>query len=332
MMSPAMKNTPILILTILVTTAIGPAAAHAQTLLVLNKEGSVAIIDPATQKVLGRAPTGDGPHEVVATSDGKLAVASNYGSGQMPGHTLSVIDIASRKEIHRVDIAPLLRPHGLFSVDGKVYFTAEDSKAFGRYDPATNRVDWLMGTGQDRTHMVAMSKDHNLIFTSNIGSGTISIFERGGSAADWQQTVVPVGHGAEGFDLSPNGKELWAANAGDGTVSIVDIAAKKVVQTFAVDAKRSNRLKFTPDGKRVLISDITNGGLVVVDVATRKEVKRLTLGRSVAGILVVPDGSRAYVAATDDNYVAVVDLKNLEVTGHISTGNGPDGMDWVASR
>ena len=74
------------------------AAAHAQSLLVLNKEGSVAIIDPATQKVLGRAPTGDGPHEVVATTDGKLAVASNYGSGQMPGHTpLSVIDIAGRK-------------------------------------------------------------------------------------------------------------------------------------------------------------------------------------------------------------------------------------------
>jgi YVTN family beta-propeller protein len=307
-------------------------AAQAQSLLVLNKEGSVAIIDPATQKVLGRAPTGDGPHEVVATSDGKLAVASNYGSGQMPGHTLSVIDIASRKEIHRVDISPLSRPHGLFSVDGKVYFTAEGSKAIGRYDPAANRVDWVMGTGQDGTHMVVMSKDHSMIFTSNIGSGTISIFERAGSADDWRQTIVPVGHGAEGFDVSPDGKQLWAANAGDGTVSIVDIAGKKVVQTFPVDAKRSNRLKFTPDGKRVLISDLTNGGLIVVDVDTRKEVKRLTLGRSIAGILIVPDGSRAYVAATNDNYVAVVDLKNLEVTSRISTGTGPDGMDWIATR
>lgn len=307
-------------------------AAQGQSLLVLNKEGSVAIIDPATQKVLGRAPTGDGPHEVVATLDGKLAVASNYGSGQMPGHTLSVIDIASRKEIHRVDISPLSRPHGLFSVDGKVYFTAEGSKAIGRYDPAANRVDWVMGTGQDGTHMVVMSKDHNMIFTSNIGSGTISIFERAGSADDWRQTVVPVGHGAEGFDVSPDGKQLWAANAGDGTVSIVDIAGKKVVQTFPVDAKRSNRLKFTPDGKRVLISDLTNGGLIVVDVAARKEVKRLTLGRSIAGILIVPDGSRAYVAATNDNYVAVVDLKNLEVMSRISTGTGPDGMDWIATR
>jgi YVTN family beta-propeller protein len=310
------------------------SAAGAQTspLLVLNKEGSVAIIDPATQKVLGRAPTGEGPHEVVSTSDGKLAVVSNYGSGQMPGHTLSVIDVASRKEIHRVDLAPLSRPHGLFSVDGKVYFTAEGSKAIARYDPATNRVDWLLGTGQDGTHMVSLSKDHNMIFTSNIGSGTISIFERVGASEDWRQTVVRVGPGPEGFDVSPDGKELWAANSGDGTVSIIDIAGKKVLQTFADGAKRANRLKFTPDGKRVLISDLTNGDLVVVDVATRKDVKRLNLGRSVAGILVAHDGSRAYVAATNDNYVAVVDLKTFEVTARLSTGNGPDGMDWVASR
>jgi YVTN family beta-propeller protein len=304
----------------------------AQSLLVLNKEGSVAIVDPISQKVLGRAPTGDGPHEVVATTDGKLAIASNYGSGQMPGHTLSVIDIASRKEIHRVDLAPFSRPHGLFPVDGKVYFTAEGSKAIGRYDPVTNRVDWVLGTGQDGTHMVSMSKDQNALFTSNIGSGTISIFERAGPGDNWRHTVVRVGPGPEGFDVSPDGKELWAANSGDGTVSIIDIPGKKVVQTFAVGAKRSNRLKFTPDGKQVLISDLTNGDLIVVDVSTRKTVKRINLGRSIAGILVRPDGSRAYVAATNDNYVAIVDLKTLEVAGHISTGTGPDGMDWVASR
>ena len=288
------------------------AAAPMSTLLVLNKEGSVAIVDPTTQKVLGRAPTGEGPHEVVATTDGKLAVASNYGSGQAPGHTLSVIDIANRKELHRVDIAPLMRPHGLFAAEGKVYFTAEGSQMIGRYDPISNRVDWQLSTGQEGTHMVYLSKDHNLIFTSNIASGTISIFERKGTAPDWRGTVVHVGRGAEGFDVSPDGKELWAANAGDETVSIVDVAAKKVVQTFPVGAKRSNRLKFTPDGRRVLISDLTTGDLIVVDAAIRKEIKRLNLGRSVAGILITPDGSHAYVAATNDNYVALVDLKTLK--------------------
>src|SRR5580693_459209 len=304
----------------------------AQTLLVLNKEGNVAIVDPKSQTVLGRAPTGDGPHEVVATTDGKLAVASNYGTGQNPGHTLSVIDIATRKEIHRVDVAPLEQPHGLFAADGKVYFTAEKNKIIARYDPATNRVDWMLGTGQDRTHMVALSKDRNLIFTTNVNSGTITIFDRAGNPPDWRATVVKVGPGAEGFDLSPDEKQLWTANAGDGTVSIVDIAKKETVETFPVGSKRSNRLKFAPNGKTALISDLTSGEVIVVDVASRKVVKRLSVGRGVAGILITPDGSRAYAAATGDNWVAVIDLKTLEVSGKIQTGTGPDGMDWIGTR
>jgi YVTN family beta-propeller protein len=308
------------------------ASGAAAQLLVLNKEGNVAVIDPATQKILGKGPTGDGPHEVVSTTDGKLAVATNYGSGQAPGHTLSVIDIATFQEIHRVDLSPQTRPHGLFAADGKVYFTCEGTKTVGRYDPSTNRVDWVLGTGQDGTHMVALSRDGKTIFTSNIGSGSISIFEHSGNPGDWHQSVVKVGRGAEGFDLSPDEKELWAANAGDGTVSIIDIAGRKVAQTFPVDAKRSNRLKFTPDGKRVLISDLTTGNLLVLDAASRKEIKRIKIGTGIAGILVSPDGSKAYIGATPDNYVGVVDLKTLEMSGKISTGKGPDGMDWVSAR
>src|SRR5215472_15562656 len=99
------------------------ASSAAAQLLVLNKEGNVAVVDPSTDKVLGRGPTGDGPHEVVSTTDGRYAVASNYGTAQQPGHTLSVIDIATFKEVHRVDLSPETRPHGLFAASGKVYFT-----------------------------------------------------------------------------------------------------------------------------------------------------------------------------------------------------------------
>ena len=308
------------------------AATAAAQLLVLNKEGNVAVVDPATQKVLGKGPTGDGPHEVVSTTDGKYAVASNYGGGQAPGHTLSVIDIGTYQEVHRVDLLPQTRPHGLFAWGGKVYFTCEGTKTFGRYDPAANRVDWLLGTGQDGTHMIALTRNGKTIFTSNIASGSISIFEQNANGSDWHGTLVKVGRGAEGFDISPDEKELWAANAGDGTVSIVDIAGKKVVQTFPVDAKRSNRLKFTPDGKRVLISDLTTGNLLVIDTASRKEIKQIKVGTGIAGILVSADGSKAYIGATPDNYVGVVDLKTLEMAGKISTGKGPDGMDWVSGR
>jgi YVTN family beta-propeller protein len=52
----------------------------------------------------------------------------------------------------------------------------------------------------------------------------------------------------------------------------------------------------------------------------------------VAGILVSPDGDRAYVAATADNFVAVIDLASVAVVGRLETGKGPDGMAWAARR
>jgi len=306
-----------------------PAAAQpSPTLLVLNKvENSLAFVDPATGKVLSKVPTGDGPHEVV--TDAARAYVGNYGA-QTPGATLSVIDLASRKELRRVDLGPLRRPHGMVIVEGMVYFTAEVNRVVARYDPAADRVDWVMGTGQTGTHMIAAHGGGSTFFTTNIGSDTVSVLARGANPLAWAVSTIAVGKGPEALDISPNGAELWVAHSRDGGVSVIDIASRTVAHTLDLRTKRSNRLKFTPDGALVLISDLDAGELVVVDARARVEVKRLPLGRSPEGILVEPGGARAYVAVTGDNVVAVVDLKTLQVIGRIETGTGPDGMAWVA--
>jgi YVTN family beta-propeller protein len=321
---------PFLALLLIVVNAVTACAQlPSPALLVLNKDdNTLAIVDPATNKVVGTAPTGDAPHEVVASSDGRFAYATNYGPFQpdQPGNSLSIIDLSTRKET-RVDVSPLRRPHGIVFADGKVYFTAELNKAIARLDPQSQKVDWLLGLGQNRTHMLVLSKDLNTIFTANVQSNSISIIER--ASEQWNETVIPVGKGPEGSDLSPDGKEFWAANSGDGSISVIDVSAKKVVQTIDAGTKRSNRLKFTPDGKRVLVSDLGNGDLVVIDATSRKVIKRVHLGKSTEGILIVPDGSRAYIAVSGDNKVAIVDLKTLAQTGEISTGRDPDGMAWA---
>jgi len=305
----------------------GGLFAAPPTLLVLNKEGTLAMVNPATKQVMGRVRTGDSPHETVAGDDGKLAFVSNYGAAS-PGNSISVIDLAAQKELHRVDLGPLSRPHGLAFAGGKLYFTCETNKIIGRYDPATNKVDWLLGTGQTGTHMVELNKDLNQIYAANIGGNSISIFDRTG-AIDWNQTVIPVGKGPEGFDVTPDGKEIWAAHSRDGGVSIIDLFTKSVTHTFSVQTKRSNRLRFTPDGRLVLISDLDAGDLLILEHATRKELKRMPLGKQPAGILITPDSARAYVAVTGDNNVAVIDLKRLELVDRLQTGTGPDGMAWV---
>ena len=312
---------------------IGRMAAAGQTpataLLVLNKDdAALAIIDPATSQVVGRVPTGEGPHEVAVSSDGRLAFVGNYGA-QTPGHTLSVIDLVAQKELRRVDLGPLRRPHGIAFAGGKVYFTAEANRLIARYDPSSNQIDWLLGTGQSTTHMVLLTKDMSRIFTANIGSDSITIIERTANGLNWNETVIPVGKGPEGIDLSPSGKELWTAHSRDGGVSIIDVAAQHVIETIALQTKRSNRLKFTPDGRFVLISDLDAGEVIVLDAAMRTVIKRLPVGKNPEGILIVPDGSRAYIAVNGDSCLAIIDLKPLEETGRIATGHGPDGMAWA---
>ena len=305
------------------------------SMLVLSKaEQTLAIVDPSSLKAIARIPVGNDPHEVIASTDGKTAYVSNYGGGAY--NTLAVVDLVSQKALPAIDLGVLRGPHGLMFVGGKTWFTAEAAKVIGSYDPATKKIDWILGTGQNRTHMIYVWPDLKRIVTTNVSSGTVSIIERtvGGHGPDseWNETVVPVGKGSEGFDVSPDSKEIWVANAGDGTVSIIDVASKKVTQTLAADVHGANRLKFTPDGKLVLISSLSGPDVTVIDAASRKTVKRIPVGHGAAGILVQSDGSRGFVACTPDDYVAVIDLRSLAVVGHIDAGKNPDGLAWATRR
>ncbi|HTV57530.1 MAG TPA: YncE family protein [Verrucomicrobiae bacterium] len=306
-------------------------------LVVLEKQdGTLAIVNPATLEVVGRVPVGADPHEVAVSADGDTAYVSNYGffGKGAPGHTISVVDLVSQKPLPPIDLTPLFAPHGLDFAGGEPYFTAEGSKVIGRYNPGTHKIDWVMGTGQDRTHMLRVFFDPAEIFTANVASGTISIFQETGTPArtDWKATVVPVGRGSEGFDVTRDRGQLWVANADDGTVSIVDTSAKKVIQTFPDSVKHANRLKFTQDGKYALISDLQSDDLTVLSVASRSVYKKIPLGSPSEGILIAPDGEHAYIALGPANAVDVIDLSNWTVSGKIQTGRGPDGMAWAVRR
>jgi YVTN family beta-propeller protein len=263
-----------------------------------------------------------------------MAFISNYGGGAY--NTITPVDLVARQSLKAIDLGPLRGPHGLDFKSGKLWFTAEVAKAIGSYDPASKHVDWILGTGQNRTHMLAVRQDLSRIVTTNVSSGTISIIDRisargpnNSTHVDWNETVVPVGRGSEGFDISPDSREIWVANAQDGTISVVDSEKKAVVATLAVNVNGANRLKFTPDGKLVVISLIRSPDVVVLKAADRNEVKRIPIGHGAEGVLMDPAGTRVFVSATPDNYVAVIDLKTLAITGHIDAGKEPDGLAWV---
>ena len=314
-------------------------ATAGRLLLALSKANrTLSIVDPATLKIVAKVPVGEDPHEVVSSSDGKTAYVCIYGGGSF--HEINIIDLVAQKPLLNIDTRPLYGPHDITFVNGKAWFTAEGSKAVGRYDPATGKMDWSMGTGQDRTHMIFVTADGKKIYTTNISSGTVSILSDTlivpGKMAppgakpteEWMQIVVPVARGSEGFDVSPDGSELWTAGSEDGTICIINLSSKKVKEKIDAKVNGANRLKFTPDGKRVFISSLRSGEVTIYDAVTRKEIKRIKPGAGAAGILMDAEANRVFIACSPDNYIAVIDLKTLEVTGHLEVGGNPDGMAW----
>lgn len=308
--------------------AVGAQERKPAELLVLNKsDNTLAIVDSVTLKVVGKAPTGIGPHEVTVSADGKTAYVANYGDRETIGDSLSIIDIAARKEIKRLALGDLKRPHGIAEKNGVIYFTSEIKKCVARYDPTLGKVDWTAPIDQNLTHMLVPSPDGRRLYTANIFSNSISIVE----IATGKVTSVKVGPKPEGLDVSPDGKELWVGHNEDGGVSIVDTASGTVKETVAV-CRQPIRMKFTPDGRRVLISDPQKGDVYVYDAKTRKEITRLTIGEGAVGVLVSPDGKRAFVASMGENKVAVIDMASLKVVATIQPGGMPDGLAWAEDR
>ena len=300
------------------------AIAEDARLLVVNKSDStLSIVDPASLEVIASVPTGYGPHEVTVSADGTIAYVSNYGDQPRPGSSISIIDIAAAKEIRQVELS-LLRPHGIVESNGSIWFTAEGSQTIARYDPAANKIDWKVKTGQEVTHMVVVAPRHGKVYASNIGSHTVTV----ASIEDKSVRQIETGRGPEGIDLSPDGSELWVGNREDGTISIIDVETDLVKATFEV-GNFPIRVRFTPDGRRVLISDAALNELIVIDAVTCEVVRRIPTGDMPVGILVEPDGRRAWVAATMADEVIVIDLEKLEMVGTISPGITPDGMAWA---
>jgi YVTN family beta-propeller protein len=381
----------------LVAVAIGAAAVCATTLtaaptpsraLLIAIEGpgehTIVIADPATMKVVANVPLTALPYNIAVSDDGKFAYVAcgNFGKGKSADDRasdegtvaqsedyISIIDLIAQKEVRRVNTGLGSRIWGIVFVQGKVYYTAEGYKAVGRYDPGTDKIDWMQGTGEAHTHLLVTTKDAKQIFTVNTSSNSVSAIVPWDDPTAYnpppQKVItIPVGQAPEGIDISPDERELWAINKGSeilsrpGELSIIDVATRKVTEMVDLKTQVPIRIRFTPDGKRALITDEFDGKMLVLETSTRKEIKRIqvvektqdfkilnentAIQNGVAIIpksmlhelLVTPDGSRAYVALMGDSGVAVVDLKTLEVTGRISTstGNVLAGMAWAVRR
>ena len=324
-------------------------AARAETLVVLNKsEATASLIDLASGTVRATLPTDHGPHEAAVSPDGRLALVGNYGSRDKPGSSLTVIDVPSAKVIKTIDLGEYRRPHGLlFLPDGKrALVTAEDNKALLEVDVDKGTVIEAYATLQEISHMVDVALGGRKAFVANIGSGSVSVI-------DLEKGIllrtIETGAGAEGITASVEGTQIWVTNRSADTVSVIDAGTLEILASIPC-ASFPIRAKATPDGQHVLVSCARTADIAVLDVASRKEVRRIPqdlravdtgdrlfgdqFGESSVpiGIVIHPDGTKAWVAHTNADVVVEIDLESWKIVRLLEAGREPDGMAYSALK
>lgn len=324
-------------LPLLATLALVTAPLHAQgaggvpssgTLVITNKTPATAtIVDVASARVLATLPTQPGPHEIVLSRDGRVAVVSDYGA-QTGGNTLTVIDVPALRVARTIILGEYRRPHGLVLLPGDslVAVTTETNKSLLIVRLATGDIVKAIATQQNGSHMVGVTANGTRAWTGNIGSNSISELDLVTGTA---LRTITVPAQPEAINVTPDGREVWVGSNATGLLSVVDAASGKV-STAAEGFGWPYRVLFSPDNALVLLPDLKKEELRFVDRRTRRELGRLALpGMGPQGIIFTPDGTHAFLSLSTGAKVAVIDVAARRVVREIAAGDTPDGVAYT---
>lgn len=316
-----------------VAVSASPLAAQTPrrgTLVVTNKASSTAsLVDLATARVVAELPTGNGPHEVVTSRDGRIAVVTDYGAQGAGGSSLTIIDIPGKRVARTASLGTYTRPHGIQFMPGDslVAVTSESTRNVVIVRVSDGTVVRAIPTGAAGSHMLGVTARGDRIFTGNISAGTVSELDVATGATIRQMPVPPQ---PEAITVTESGDQVWVGSNSEGKVSMVQTRDGSVT-TVATGLGWPYRILIVPGRQIVLIPDYRGDVLRIVSFGTHAEQGRLTFsGGGPQGIALSADGNTAFLSLSSEDRVAIIDLQSMAVIGHVPTGSRPDGVAWSA--
>ena len=303
-------------------------------LLVANQgDRAISIVDPSEAKQIAMVPedavTG---HEVIASPDGRTAYVPIYGNSGVgkpgtDGKELKVIDIPSRKVIDTIDFGHGVRPHcpKIGPHDGLLYVTTELDKTVTIIDPKTLKIVGSIPTGQEESHMLAISQDGSRGYTSNVGPGSVSVLDL---KARKLIGVIPVSDYAQRISVTPDGKMVFTADQTKPQLAVIDTETNKVKSWIPL-AGTGYGTASTRDNKWLLVAVPKAKHVAVVDLGTLKVTRTIDVPAAPQEVLISPDNKTAYVSCNASAKVAAINLEDWSVQNLIDAGKGADGLAWA---
>ena len=127
--------------------------------------------------------------------------------------------------------------------------------------------------------------------------------------------------------FSPDGRWAYVAESAEGTLAVIDTAARKVVRHITTGGERPAGLAVTPDGRELLVANSYSGTVAILEAETGRQRALLSIPGEPYGVAVSPDGTRAYVSVSQLDQVAVINLTAAQVTARVPVGRRPHALE-----
>ena len=274
------------VMLLLIAMAAGAPAAPAQVLILHKGDDSLGVYDAASGKLEAKIPTGARPHEFAVTPDERYAFVSNYGVDSWTE------DKQGGNTLTVIDLAAR-KP------DGEI--------VLGQYH---------------RPHGIHLGRSGRLYVTCDFPPSLVVVDSRKRRLLH----AIPVsGKLPHMVAVTADERQAWTADAGSGTVSVVDLRNRRQRGSIDVGGVPMG-IALTPDEKTLLVGTRTNNMVAVVDAVTNTVKRKLGVAGQPSRVVVSPDGQRAYVSLIESGEVAVIDLATLLETKRAAVGRHAEGI------
>jgi YVTN family beta-propeller protein len=309
-----------------------PLAASTVRIIQTNSAGDdVSIIDPATNKVVGKITGIEVNHGAAAAPDGSRYYISNEGKS-----TLDVVDSKTLKVTRSIPLSGHPNNIGISKDGRRVYVSIA---------VAPGAVDVIDTTSLEKVksipvrgavHNTYVTPDGKYVVSGSIQSKTITVIDQKTEVPSWS-LEMDLGIRPLAFATNPDGSTKWifVQLSGFNGFAVVDFATRKEINRiklpdlppgktpFLVGGNESHGMAVTSDEKTLVVNSRLNSSVYFYSLPDLKFRGSAEVGHSPDWVTLTPDGKMAYVANAASNSVSVVDVKSMKEVTRIPVGEVP---------
>lgn len=295
---------------------------HSLVLVALSGRDSVVALHGLTLERLFAVATGPGPHEIVATRDGRRAFVANTRAA-----SVSVIDLAQRAPGPTYALGVGADPHDveLTADERTLWVTVASQRTLLELDAETGGIRERWTLPADGGWMVDAGPLDGPVVVAHLEGGGVSMLDR----TSRRIAFLPLAPGEIEAVLSPDGATIWSSNMQTDTVTVSAVATKTRLTWFPSSGRSPVRVLITPDGRTAAVANGGSSAVVLVETANHLAATVIPLSQAPKVLAVSGDGRRLYVSHPEPGGVSLIDLVARKLVKTIALDGTPDGVAVV---